>query len=187
MTPVKSDQTRQKIFETSLRLFVQKGYSATSVRDIAAKAGISTGLLFHYFPSKQALLEAHIKFAATGIDAAIDLLKSEKSPLHIFSSIAEMTTEGMSAPMPRLLYSLVNQPLPGDTVKAYIRGEEIITLSTAAVMKGQQLGEIRQGNPVSLAMVFWGAIQGTAQMMAGLDDISAPEAAWIIAVLESPR
>jgi TetR/AcrR family transcriptional regulator len=183
---IKSEQTRQKIFETSLQLFVQKGYGATSVRDIAAESGVSTGLLFHYFPSKQALLEAHVKLAATGIDDAIEILKSDRTPLQIFSSIAQMTMEGMGIPMARLLYSLVNQPLPEDIIRENIKGEETIGLSVATIVKGQQMGEIRQGDPVTLALTFWGAIQGTAQMLVGLDDVPAPEASWIVAILKSP-
>ena len=45
-----SARTRQKLLEVSLELFVHKGYAGTTVRDIARKAKLSPGLMFHYFP-----------------------------------------------------------------------------------------------------------------------------------------
>lgn len=42
----------------ALRAFAQKGYEGASVRDIAAEAQVAPGLLYHYFPGKQAVLLA---------------------------------------------------------------------------------------------------------------------------------
>ena len=41
---------------SALRIFVEQGYHGTSVRQIAAGAGLSVPGLYHHFPSKQALL-----------------------------------------------------------------------------------------------------------------------------------
>ena len=41
-----------------MRCFAEQGYAQTTVRDIAGEAGISTGLMYHYFDSKEALLRA---------------------------------------------------------------------------------------------------------------------------------
>jgi AcrR family transcriptional regulator len=45
----------------ALDLFAEKGVPGTSIRDIAQAAGITEGLIYHYFPSKSALLQAVIK------------------------------------------------------------------------------------------------------------------------------
>jgi AcrR family transcriptional regulator len=45
------------ITETALRLFAQHGYESTSVSMIAKEAGISKGLMYNYFESKNALLK----------------------------------------------------------------------------------------------------------------------------------
>lgn len=50
--------TRTAIVEAAMTCFAQNGYAHTSIRQIAAQAGISTGLMYHYFESKEALLEA---------------------------------------------------------------------------------------------------------------------------------
>ena len=45
--------TKDKIVEAGLKLFSHKGLAATSINDIASLAGISTGLLYHYYKSKE--------------------------------------------------------------------------------------------------------------------------------------
>jgi AcrR family transcriptional regulator len=45
------------VVATARRLFAQKGYHATSIRDIITEAGVSRGGLYHHLPTKQALLE----------------------------------------------------------------------------------------------------------------------------------
>ena len=57
MTP-KGAQTRAHLLDTALGLFRAQGYDATSMRDIAAAAGLSLGAAYHYFDSKEALVSA---------------------------------------------------------------------------------------------------------------------------------
>ena len=49
----KAEQTRQRIFDTAIRLFMEKGYDETTMRDIAAEAKCSLGLAYRYFASKE--------------------------------------------------------------------------------------------------------------------------------------
>jgi AcrR family transcriptional regulator len=46
------------LYATAMQLIAQRGYEATTLRDIAKKAGVSVGLLYRYFPSKQAVIIA---------------------------------------------------------------------------------------------------------------------------------
>jgi AcrR family transcriptional regulator len=52
------EETRSKILETALRVFAARGYDQTSVKQIAQEAGIAQGLLYHYFDSKEHLLQS---------------------------------------------------------------------------------------------------------------------------------
>ena len=45
-------------YATAIRLIAERGYEATTLRDIAKEAGVSVGLLYRYFPSKQAVVIA---------------------------------------------------------------------------------------------------------------------------------
>jgi AcrR family transcriptional regulator len=53
----KKAATKQSIQEHALRLFVEKGYAATTVDEIAAAAGVSHMTFFRYFPRKEAVVE----------------------------------------------------------------------------------------------------------------------------------
>jgi AcrR family transcriptional regulator len=52
------EATRRRLIEAALRLFARDGYAETSVKAIAQEAGVAQGLLYHYFASKEALVQA---------------------------------------------------------------------------------------------------------------------------------
>src|SRR4051812_13519410 len=52
------DDVRTHLLDAALRAFATHGYEGASIRDIATEAKVATGLLYHYFPSKQAVLQA---------------------------------------------------------------------------------------------------------------------------------
>ena len=53
---VNHDEYRQKLLEKSLSLLTRKGYHNVNMKEIAAEIGVSTGTLYHYFPSKENML-----------------------------------------------------------------------------------------------------------------------------------
>lgn len=53
-----SQDTRERIVMTAMRLFWEKGYGSTSIADILQAAEANSGSLYHFFPSKQDLLLA---------------------------------------------------------------------------------------------------------------------------------
>lgn len=55
VTPETKEATRKKILETADELFRRTGFETTTTRDIARAAGIATGTLFNYFPTKEAI------------------------------------------------------------------------------------------------------------------------------------
>jgi len=55
------------LLHTAIDLFFQKGYSDTSIRDIGAKAGITTSIIYHYFKNKEELLFEIIRNASQDI------------------------------------------------------------------------------------------------------------------------
>jgi len=54
--------TKKKIFDNSIKLFVQKGYENVSVKDIAAAAGIRQSAVYNHFKSKQDILDTIFEF-----------------------------------------------------------------------------------------------------------------------------
>ena len=59
---VASEETRRQIVETALKLFREKGFDETTIRDIAARAGLSLGAAYYYFKSKEAIVGAYYDY-----------------------------------------------------------------------------------------------------------------------------
>ena len=74
------NRTRKLIIDSSLKLFANKGFHGTSISDIAKAAGISKGLAYNYFESKQKIVEAIFEEAiSTGSELEKEL-NSIKNP-----------------------------------------------------------------------------------------------------------
>lgn len=82
------DASRQKILDSSLELFGTKGYKSTTIADIVKKAGISKGLIYHYFDSKEDILKQLVDFFMEGGGAKVEeLLKG--SPKERLAAIVD--------------------------------------------------------------------------------------------------
>lgn len=62
---------RKRIVQSALHLFAQHGYAATSVREIAREAGVSQALLYNWYRSKEALLEAIFERSRRNVRASL--------------------------------------------------------------------------------------------------------------------
>lgn len=52
----KKDQIRQRLYETSIDLFRERGFEATRIKDVIDRVGVSEATFFNYFPTKDAVL-----------------------------------------------------------------------------------------------------------------------------------
>ncbi len=61
--PVGADgeQTRARIIAAAMRCVAERGYSHTTIREIARAADMTSGSLYHYFPNKSELLTATVE------------------------------------------------------------------------------------------------------------------------------
>src|SRR5258708_6995846 len=57
-----SEETRRQILDTALALFRERGFDDTTMRDIAARAGLSLGAAYYYFNSKEAIVGAYYDY-----------------------------------------------------------------------------------------------------------------------------
>ena len=56
-------KTRERLLETAIAIFAEKGYAGTSVREIVEQAGVSKPVLYYYFQSKEGLFLAILEMA----------------------------------------------------------------------------------------------------------------------------
>lgn len=73
----KSQKTKQKIINVSIKLFMQKGFDKTSMRDIVEASGMSKGAIYHQFSSKEEIMKAVYKIQDDLIDKQLGELKEE--------------------------------------------------------------------------------------------------------------
>ena len=66
------NKTKRKIFETSMKLFADKGYDATSIEEITATVGVAKGTLYYHFSSKEEIFNFLV-------DEGVKLLKNSIS------------------------------------------------------------------------------------------------------------
>ena len=69
----KAEATRQQILLAAACLFREKGYKATTLRDVAEHAGMGAGSLYYHFDSKDAILREVLEVGIATIDEAVRL------------------------------------------------------------------------------------------------------------------
>ena len=74
-----------ELLDAALTLFVEKGFAATRVEEVAALAGVSKGTLFLYFPSKEELFKALVRQTISG-----RFTEWNEEPKHFTGSSAEL-------------------------------------------------------------------------------------------------
>lgn len=182
------DSRREQILAVGLELFVRRGYVNTRVSDIAEAAGMSPGLLFHYFASKRDLYEELLR---SGMERAYVAVFADgvTDPLAYFEDLATTVIGGMrtNRSMARM-FVLVSRAdadaiLGQDTVAHATR--DTLRRAAEVVREGQATGQIREGDPFALSTAFWGALQGVAQLVVSDEDAACPEPAWIVDLLKA--
>lgn len=111
-------QTREQIIDAAFELFANEGYSKTSISAVAKKAGISKGLIYHYFNSKQSILEAIFDQLVALGDQMMNF-PDGYSPAKKIKQTLEQTFQFIEKEtgMGRLMISLALQPDVFDSLK----------------------------------------------------------------------
>ena len=85
------NKTKRKIFETSMKLFAEKGYDATSIEEITATVGVAKGTLYYHFSSKEEifnfLIEEGVKLLKNSIAIKTDNLENSLDKIRAIALI----------------------------------------------------------------------------------------------------
>ena len=174
---------RNEILLVALDLFIKKGYGGTRITDIAKAANMSTGLLFHYYESKEKLYEALVELGVMGPQMAMQLPVTD--PIEFLDSAAKMIFYYMkespyTAKVFVLMMQVCNQEPVTEKIGDLVKKITNVADSIPIIKQGQKLGEIRDGDPLALSMAFWGAIQGIAESYAMDPTLPLPESSWVV-------
>lgn len=180
------EKRRLEILNAGLDLFIRKGYSATKIKDIADQVNMSVGLLFHYFESKEKLYEELIKI---GISGPMSIMSANHpEPLKFFQQAAEqifgyLQKEPFAAKMFVLMSQAYYNESAPDSIKELLSRFDIHTPTVELIKRGQADGTIKEGDPFSLSIAYWCAIQGIAEQMAVKPDVICPKSEWIVDII----
>jgi TetR/AcrR family transcriptional regulator, fatty acid metabolism regulator protein len=147
---------RRTILDAAVRAFAAKGYHACRVGDIAEEAGVAYGLVYHYFPSKEAVLEAVFRETWGALLAAVSEVEQS-------SDAADEKVRKVSA---IVLRSWRNDP---DLVRVLVR--EV----TRSPHLQQEVDEIAQAFAALERIVASGVTEGTFRA-----ELDSRLAAWML-------
>jgi AcrR family transcriptional regulator len=108
--PEKHRARRTHIIESAVVLFASKGFAETTTADICQAAGISTGSLFHYFPSKQAVFYGIWELDRTEWDELLAAADADPDPWAALMAIVDKLAADAAEPiMAGLLVEVIAQ------------------------------------------------------------------------------
>lgn len=165
------NETRDKIQSAAMELFVQKGFGTTNVQEVADKAGISIGLLYRHFKTKDELFHELVKFAQTGLIRIIELFESDESPAKLMNHfVNEVYQDMVSGDQLANLMILMSQSFSsrGDSDdnqnEAAMINQKLLTATSELIKRGQKCDEFVSGNSNEMALFLFASIQGLAEM-----------------------
>jgi AcrR family transcriptional regulator len=189
------DSRRADILKAATKLFARRGLTDTKIGDIASEAGLSHGLVYHYFPSKEAIFEAILedkREAAWG-----DAERTERE-LGIETAMRLLLTRAVTDASERPETSLmITQALLNDAMPLRVRknladgAHQALLRSTAFFERAQEAGVVDASIPASeLAALTFCIVRGMfvscAAKQRGTRVIPVPRVETLLALL-APR
>lgn len=181
---------KQQIMQTALDLFVQRGYYGTKTSQISKRAGISEGLLFHYFPTKENLLEELVNLGVEGMRMPMQI--TAENGLDFFYRFTKMLFANVEkSPFIAQMFVFMGHMVWAEDIPERIRrlaaSVDTVACSCSMVVAGQQDGSIRQGDPLVLSNMYWCSVHGIMEQYAARPEIPLPEPEWVVNMLRNNR
>ncbi|YCI76313.1 TetR/AcrR family transcriptional regulator [Bacillus sp. R1-10] len=152
--------TRNKIHSAAIKLFAKKGFAATNVQDIAEGAGISIGLMYRHYKTKEDLFNELVSYAAAGLEKIAEKFQSDESPNELIRQFTlEILNDLEKDDAFAELLMLMNQSSTMEHPSLQIQylneqSEAMLNQTTRLIEKGQNLGQFKQGNASEMAFYY---------------------------------
>ena len=191
MTRKEQKEVRKfQIIQAALGLFLEHGYYGTKTSQISKRAGISEGLLFHYFPTKEILLEELINIGLEGMRMPTQI--NAKNGLDFFYQFTVMLfSQAEENPLIAKMFVFMGHVVRAEDIPERLRklaaSVDTIAYSQSRVEAGQKDGSIRKGNVMSLSNMYWCSVHGIMEQYALRPEIPLPEASWVVGMLRNDK
>ena len=152
---------RRVLLEAAVRVFARRGFHAARVGDIAEEAGVAHGLLYHYFSSKEEVLETIFRETWTDLLAAVrDVEESGEPAQEQLRQVAAILLRSWRRD-PDLVRVLVRGVARSSELDRHIGnvGDAFAAIERI-VRRGQEAGALRPELDARLtSVIFYGAIE----------------------------
>ena len=152
------NKTKRKIFETSMQLFAEKGYDATSIEEITATVGVAKGTLYYHFSSKEEifnfLVEEGVKLLKNSIAIKTDKLENSLDKLRAIVLIQIKILVKYENFITIILSQIWGNDPRSQMCRKYVF--EYIQMIEEIVKQGIQKGEIIEGDSNVIASGIFG-------------------------------
>jgi TetR/AcrR family transcriptional regulator, fatty acid metabolism regulator protein len=163
MAQAPAQDKRRAILDAAITVFARQGFHSSRVSDVAAEAGVAYGLVYHYFDSKDQMLnEIFSERWALLVEASQEIQASDVPPREKLAGVANFIIESYRHE-PELMKVIIVEVTRaansfGQTHLPEIR--RAYDLVAEIVSDAQAKGEFRDNvDPSFAAMVFYGAIE----------------------------
>ena len=155
-----TEEKRRLILDAAVRVFARKGYHTSRVGDIAEEAGVAHGLLYHYFDSKDEVLEAAFRenwsVLLERIQAVEESGESAREQLRHVAAILLRTWLHQPDVVRVVVREIARSPEVQQRIGELVKPIEAIR---RIVERGQKTGEFRSDiDPRLAATIFYGGI-----------------------------
>jgi AcrR family transcriptional regulator len=182
------DEARARIIEAARKVFARKGTAAT-MSEVAKEAGVSQGLAYRYFPSKEAILTELVRqMAESGGGASERVKRIPGSPAERLGLLVSYILDSRRD-QPEF-YQLLFRVIYDDKLESGVRevvnrsGKVMQGLIRGLIVEGQASGEIAEDDPDQLTAALMACLDGISRAMVNLDPKAArasiPEARVIM-------
>jgi TetR/AcrR family transcriptional regulator, fatty acid metabolism regulator protein len=155
------EDKRRLILQAAVRVFARKGYHTCRVGDIAEEAGVAHGLLYHYFRSKEEVLDSVFRETWTDIVGAAHRVEETDEPARDrLTGIAKILLRAWKRD-PDLVRVVIREGLRSpDLQRRVAEIRQAFQAIERIVERGQAEGEFRGDVDARLAsVVFYGALE----------------------------
>jgi TetR/AcrR family fatty acid metabolism transcriptional regulator len=156
----KADKWRV-ILAAAVRVFARKGYHASRVGDIAEEAGVAHGLLYHYFASKEDLLETIFRETWSDLLGAVHAVEGSGEPAgEQLRQVAAILLRSWRRD-PDLVRVLVREVVrSGEIQRRVDEVREAFQALERIIARGQLTGDFRADiDPRLASVIFYGALE----------------------------
>jgi AcrR family transcriptional regulator len=189
---IASEERRRQILDAAVRTFAAKGYHGSRVGDIAEEAGVAYGLVYHYFDSKEDVLETIFRETWTELLAAIrDVEEADVQAAEQLRQVTAILLRSWRR-QSDLVRVLVREVARSPEVQRRVDElSEIFLAIERIVARGQAAGEFRKDvDPRLASWIVYGAIEEIltgwvlGQLEDGDDEVARAEATVLALVTD---